>query len=61
MWEFYLAASETAFIYDKLLIFQIQLSREQDAVPYTRNYIGEREAALREFEKTRPPLERVEF
>ena len=61
MWEFYLAASETAFIYDKLSIFQIQLSHEQDAVPYTRNYIGEREATLREFEKTRPPLEPVEF
>ncbi|MBP1860665.1 cyclopropane-fatty-acyl-phospholipid synthase [Rhizobium herbae] len=61
MWEFYLAASETAFIYDKLMIFQIQLSHEQDAVPYTRNYIGEREVELREFEKTRPPLEPVEF
>ena len=61
MWEFYLAASETAFIYDKLLVFQIQLSREQDAVPYTRNYITEREAGLREFEKTRPPLERIAF
>ncbi|MCV9965920.1 cyclopropane-fatty-acyl-phospholipid synthase family protein [Pararhizobium sp. BT-229] len=61
MWEFYLAASETAFIYDNLLIFQIQLSHKQDAVPYTRNYIGEREAALREFEKNRPPLEPVEF
>ena len=61
MSEFYLAASETAFLYDKLLIFQIQLSREQDAVPYTRTYIGEREAALREFERTRPPMEPVEF
>ncbi len=61
MWEFYLAASETAFIYDELLIFQIQLSHEQDAVPHTRNYIAEREAQLREFEKTRPPLEPVEF
>ena len=61
MWEFYLAASETAFIYDKLMIFQIQLSHEQDAVPYTRNYIGEREVELREFEKNRPPLEPVEF
>lgn len=61
MWEFYLAASETAFIYDKLMIFQIQLSHDQDAVPYTRNYIAEREAKFREFEKTRSPLEPVEF
>ena len=59
MWEFYLAASETAFIHDKLMIFQIQLSKEQDAVPYTRNYIPEREAALRIFEATRRPLEPV--
>ncbi|KQV43468.1 MULTISPECIES: cyclopropane-fatty-acyl-phospholipid synthase family protein [unclassified Rhizobium] len=59
MWEFYLAASETAFLHDKLMIFQIQLSREQDAVPYTRNYIPEREAALRAFEASRKPLEPV--
>ena len=61
MWEFYLASSETAFLYDKMAIFQIQLSHELESVPYTRNYIGEREEALRQFEKTRPPLEPVEF
>lgn len=61
MWEFYLASSETAFLYDKLSIFQIQLSHAFGAVPYTRNYIAGREERLREFEKTRPPLEPVEF
>ena len=61
MWEFYLASSETAFLYDNLSIFQIQLSHELEAVPFTRNYISEREAALRDFEKTRAPLEPVEF
>ena len=61
MWEFYLAASETAFLYDRLRIFQIQLAKTEEAVPYTRNYIAEREAALRAFEETRPPLEPVEF
>ncbi|WP_428428063.1 class I SAM-dependent methyltransferase [Pararhizobium sp.] len=61
MWEFYLASSETAFLYDKLSIFQIQLSHQLEAVPYTRTYIGEREARLRAFEKTRAPLEPVEF
>lgn len=61
MWEFYLASSETAFLYDKLSIFQIQLSHGFGAVPYTRNYIAGREERLREFEKTRPPLEPVEF
>lgn len=61
MWEFYLASSETAFLYDKLSIFQIQLSHAFGAVPYTRNYIAGREERLREFEKTRPPLEPVAF
>jgi len=61
MWEFYLAVSETAFRHDRLFIFQIQIARHQDTVPCARNYIGEREAALREFEKTRRPLEKVSF
>ncbi|WP_438749352.1 class I SAM-dependent methyltransferase [Pararhizobium sp. O133] len=61
MWEFYLAASETAFLYDKLLIFQIQLSHQLESVPYNRDYIGERETVLRTFEQARPPLEPVTF
>ncbi|HTO29940.1 MAG TPA: cyclopropane-fatty-acyl-phospholipid synthase family protein [Pararhizobium sp.] len=61
MWEFYLAASETAFLYDNLLIFQIQLSHELGSIPYTRTYIGEREAALKELERKRPPLDPVDF
>ena len=62
MWESSIwPRRETAFLYDKLSIFQIQLSHQLEAVPYTRNYIGEREERLRVFEKTRPPLELVEF
>ncbi len=61
MWEFYLAVSETAFRHDRLFIFQLQLARHQDAVPYDRNYIARREAELREFEATRKPLEKVVF
>lgn len=61
MWEFYLAVSETAFRHDRLFIFQIQIARHQDTVPYARSYIGEREAALREFERIRKPLEKVSF
>ena len=59
MWEFYLAASETAFLYDKHFVFQLQLSPSLDAVPVSRGYIEERERQLIEFEKRRPPLEPV--
>ena len=50
MWEFYLSMSETAFRYQDIAIFQIQLARRQEAVPITRGYIGQREAQLRERE-----------
>ncbi|MEK9946385.1 MAG: cyclopropane-fatty-acyl-phospholipid synthase family protein [Alphaproteobacteria bacterium] len=44
MWDFYLAGCEAAFRYGGQLNFQIQLSRKQDAVPLTRDYIQEWEA-----------------
>ncbi|HEY5081720.1 MAG TPA: cyclopropane-fatty-acyl-phospholipid synthase family protein [Bauldia sp.] len=47
MWEFYLAASEMAFRSGVLMNFQVQLTRDQLAVPLTRNYMGEAEEALR--------------
>jgi cyclopropane-fatty-acyl-phospholipid synthase len=47
MWEFYLAASETAFRYQDMMIFQIQLVRDQNALPLTRDYIWQAEEALR--------------
>jgi cyclopropane-fatty-acyl-phospholipid synthase len=61
MWEFYLAGSEMAFRWDELFIMQIQIAKNQFAVPDNRNYIAEREAKLKEFEATRPPLEKVTF
>jgi cyclopropane-fatty-acyl-phospholipid synthase len=61
MWEFYLAGSEVAFRHDRLFIFQLQLARHQDAVAYDRNYIATGEAALKEFENTRKPLEKITF
>ncbi|MFS8115775.1 cyclopropane-fatty-acyl-phospholipid synthase [Rhizobium jaguaris] len=61
MWEFYLAGSEMGFRWDELFIMQIQISKNQFAVPDNRNYIAEREAKLREFEATRAPLEKVTF
>jgi cyclopropane-fatty-acyl-phospholipid synthase len=61
MWVFYLAVSETAFRHDRLFIFQIQIARHQDAVPYDRNYIGKAEERLKQFEAARRPLEKVTF
>jgi cyclopropane-fatty-acyl-phospholipid synthase len=39
MWEFYLAGAETAFLADTLAVMQLQIGREQDAVPLTRDYL----------------------
>ncbi|HWA23738.1 MAG TPA: cyclopropane-fatty-acyl-phospholipid synthase family protein [Caulobacterales bacterium] len=39
MWRFYLAVSEAAFRYGGHEVFQIQLSRRQNAVPLTRRYL----------------------
>ena len=46
MWEFYLAASEASFRHGGFMVFQAQLSNAVDAVPLTRDYIGETEHAL---------------
>ena len=45
MFEFYLAGSELAFRRDWLMIFQLQLTNSQTAVPLTRDYIHAAEAA----------------
>jgi cyclopropane-fatty-acyl-phospholipid synthase len=47
MWEFYLAASEASFRWQDLVIFQIQLTRRNDVLPITRDYIGQAEQILR--------------
>jgi cyclopropane-fatty-acyl-phospholipid synthase len=46
MWEFYLASSEMSFRKQNMMNFQIQLTRRQDVVPLTRDYIGREEARL---------------
>lgn len=43
MWEFYLATTEVAFLHAGFVVFQIQLAKRQDAVPLTRDYVGEQE------------------
>ncbi|AZN72453.1 class I SAM-dependent methyltransferase [Georhizobium profundi] len=46
MWEFYLAASESAFRWQNLMVFQIQLAHDIGAVPLTRDYIADAERQL---------------
>ena len=57
MWEFYLSMSETAFRYQDIAIFQVQLARKQESVPLTRDYVAERRNALkaREHNLSNPP------
>ncbi|WP_342641679.1 cyclopropane-fatty-acyl-phospholipid synthase family protein [Rhodoligotrophos ferricapiens] len=47
MWDFYLAASETAFRFQGMNNFQIQFTRNQHALPLTRDYMIEEERRLR--------------
>ena len=46
MWEFYLAASESAFRWQGLVNFQVQLTHKVDTLPLTRDYIYEEERRL---------------
>ena len=45
MWEFYLKGCEMAFRYWNQMVFQMQIARNQDAVPLTRDYITDWERA----------------
>ncbi len=46
MWEFYLSGSEASFRWQDLVTFQIQLTRKNDVLPMTRDYIGKCEKAI---------------
>jgi cyclopropane-fatty-acyl-phospholipid synthase len=48
MWELFLVGSEIAFRYQGHMVFQIQLARQQAAVPLTRDYMFDAERALPE-------------
>jgi len=50
MWEFYLSMSETAFRYQQIAVFQIQLAKRQENVPLTRDYIDKQKKILRKSE-----------
>jgi cyclopropane-fatty-acyl-phospholipid synthase len=39
MWEFYLAAAETGFRNQGLIVFQLQLAKRIDALPLARDYM----------------------
>jgi cyclopropane-fatty-acyl-phospholipid synthase len=57
MWEFYLAAAEMAFREQAMMVMQVQLTKRQDVVPKTRDYIAHEETRLRALERgQRPPL-----
>ena len=51
MWEYYLASSEIAFRYLSTAVFQIQLAKQQTAVPLTRDYIQDLKSAASESER----------
>jgi cyclopropane-fatty-acyl-phospholipid synthase len=40
MWEYYLSTAEAAFRYEDLVVFQIQITKRNDVVPTTRDYIA---------------------
>jgi len=48
MWEFYLVGCEVAFRYMDQMVFQMQLTKRQDAVPLVRDYVTEWERTLPE-------------
>ncbi len=47
LWTFYLAGAATVFEHGGMVNFQVQYARDRHALPITRDYIGEAEAAIR--------------
>ncbi len=56
MWEFYLAAAECTFRFEQTVVFQIQIAKNMQSVPVTRDYIASREADLRRRDSAAPGL-----
>lgn len=46
MWELYLAAASGAFRHGSNAVLQLQLGRDRDAAPFTRDYIAEETARI---------------
>ena len=55
MWEFYLAGAETGFRYQNLMVFQVQLTKDQMALPLTRDYCHTAKQELRARDGRFPP------
>jgi cyclopropane-fatty-acyl-phospholipid synthase len=55
MWEFYLAGAETGFRYQNLMVFQVQLTKDQKALPLTRDYVYTSEHDFRARDARFPP------
>ena len=47
MWELYLSSCECVFSHGASCVFHIQLGRERDGVPLTRDYLGPAKKALK--------------
>ncbi|MEM7210907.1 MAG: cyclopropane-fatty-acyl-phospholipid synthase family protein [Pseudomonadota bacterium] len=47
MWELYLSSCECVFSHGASLVFQIQLGRERDSVPLTRDYLVDNKTTLK--------------
>ena len=52
MWEYFLATAEIAFRFRDMMVFQIQICKEQEGVPLTRNYINLEEERLRQLDNS---------
>jgi cyclopropane-fatty-acyl-phospholipid synthase len=60
MWEFYLAGAETGFRYQNLMVFQLQLTKYQKALPLTRDYFhAEHELRVRDGRFPPQPVRRA--
>ena len=46
MWIFYLAGSCVSFLYGGMVNYQLQFARNRDALPITRDYMGEEERRI---------------
>lgn len=47
MWEFYLIASELSFSHGSHMVFQMQLAKQRETLPITRDYMAQVEAQLK--------------
>jgi cyclopropane-fatty-acyl-phospholipid synthase len=58
MWECYLAMCEAGFRYQNLMVFQLQLTKDQSALPLTRDYMYDAEREMRQRDGQHAPARR---